>query len=282
MKIAITGAQGLFGHGLVQVCQLRHTVFPLTRRDMDITDSEQVDAVIARLNPDVIIHPAAIPDLDVCEAEPARAFQVNFHGTRNIVQAAKLTGAGVAYISSDAVFDGKKTTPYRETDATVPPTVYGRTKLRGEEAARILDRWWIFRLCVLFGPGKPNFIDKGLRKIRGSEDYVVASDQMANAASTLDAAAKILEVIEAGRTGLYHLSNAGACSRLELARRAAEIAGLDPAKVVGKPSAKMGRRAARLKYSVIDMEGIKAAGIKLPRPWQEALSDYVRTVNLKE
>ena len=282
MKIAITGAQGLFGHGLVQVCQVRHTVFPLARRDMDITDAEQVDKVIARLHPDVIIHPAAIPDLDVCESEPARAFQVNFHGTRNVVQAAKRKGAGVAYISSDAVFDGKKTSPYRETDATAPPTVYGRTKLRGEEVTQILDRWWIFRLCVLFGPGKPNFIDKGLRKIRAGEDYVVASDQMGSAASTLDAAAKILELIEAGKTGLYHLSNSGACSRLELARRAAEVAGLDPTKVVAKPSAKMGRRAVRLKYSVMDMAAIEAAGVKLPRPWQEALFDYVGTVNLKE
>ncbi len=282
MKIAITGSNGLLGYGLVQVCRRRHTVFTLTRQDLDITDSERVEEVIEHLRPDVVIHSAAIPDPDVCEAEPARAFQVNFHGTRNVAQAANRIGAGMAYISSDAVFDGKKTTPYRESDATAPPTVYGRTKLRGEEATRALDRWWIFRLCILFGPGKLNFIEKGLRKIQAGEDYVVASDQMGNAAYTLDAAAKILELIEAAKLGLYHLSNAGACDRLELARKAAEIAGLDRARVVGKPSAKMGRRAARLKYSVMDMDAIEAAGFKLPRPWPEALSDYVRTLDLKK
>ncbi|MGH9431556.1 MAG: SDR family oxidoreductase [Terriglobia bacterium] len=281
MKIAITGAQGLFGHGLVQACRRQHTVFPLTRQDVDITDAARVEEVIGHLRPDVVIHAAAIPDPDVCEAEPAKAFQVNFHGTRNVAQAAKRIGAGVAYISSDAVFDGKKKTPYQETDPTAPPTVYGRTKLRGEEATRALDRWWVFRLCVMFGPGKLNFITKGLQRIQTGQEYVVAADQMGNAAYTLDAAAKILEVIEAGNLGLYHLANRGACDRLELARKAAELAGLDPARVVGKPSAKMGRRAVRLKYSVMAMDALQAASIKLPRPWQEALAQYIQTLDLR-
>ncbi|MGH9454305.1 MAG: SDR family oxidoreductase, partial [Terriglobia bacterium] len=272
----------LLGHGLVQVCQRTHTVFPLTRPELDIRNPERAEEVIGGLRPDVVIHSAAIPDPDICEAEPAKAFQVNYHGTRNVVQAAKRIGAAVAYISSDAVYDGKKTTPYHETDPTAPPTVYGRTKLRAEEATRTLDRWWIFRLCVLFGPGKLNFITKGLQKIRAGQEYVVAADQMGNAAYTLDAAAKILELIEASKGGLYHLANHGACGRLELAQKAAELAGLDPAKVIGKPSAKMGRRAVRLKYSVMEMDALQAAGIKLPRPWQDALAEYVRTLERKK
>jgi dTDP-4-dehydrorhamnose reductase len=282
MKIAITGAAGLFGHALVQVLARKHEATGLTHGDADIARAEEIGAAIARLRPDVIIHPAGIPDLDVCEADPARAFLVNFHGTRNVVEAARELGAGVAYISTDAVFDGKKTTPYVETDAAIPPTVYGRTKLRAERIVQSLPRHWIFRVSVLFGPGKTNFIEKGLRRIAAGQDYVVAADQMGSGTYTIDAAEKIMEVVEAGRHGLYHLTNRGACTRLELAQRAAELAGLDVKKVVGKPSVEMGRRAVRLKYAVLEMRALEQAGFKQPRPWPEALAEYVRTLSLHD
>jgi dTDP-4-dehydrorhamnose reductase len=181
-------------------------------------------------------------------------------------------------ISTDAVFDGKKQTPYTESDPTNPPTVYGRTKLRAEQIVRALPEYWIFRVSVLFGPGKANFIEKGLRKIAVGGTYEVAADQMGSATYTLDAARKILEVVEARRYGLYHLSNAGPCTRLELARHAVELARLDPARVIGKPSDQMGRRAARLKYAVMEMGALQEAGFTLPRSWQEALADYVPTI----
>jgi dTDP-4-dehydrorhamnose reductase len=276
MKVAITGATGLFGHGLVEVFATRHQVFPLTRADADITRAEEVRAALAKVVPDVVVHPAGIPDLDICETDPAKGFLVNFHGTRHVVEAARELGAAVAYISTDAVFDGRKQTPYTELDPAAPITVYGRTKLRGEEIARTVPAHWIFRVSVLFGPGRTNFIEKGLRRIAAGETYVVAADQVATATYTLDAAQTIMEVVEARRYGLYHLSNQGVCSRYELARRAAELAGLDPAGVTGLPAEQMGRRAPRLKYAVMELGALKAGGFDLPRPWQEALSDYVR------
>lgn len=276
MRIAVTGAAGLFGQGLVQVISTRHTVLALTRAEADITKADEVKAALAKIAPDVVIHPAGIPDLDICEADPARGFLVNYHGVRNVVEAARELGAGVAYISTDAVFDGSKRTPYIETDATIPRTVYGRAKLRGEQIVKTLPAHWIFRVSVLFGPGKSNFIEKGLRKLAAGDSYPVAADQMGSATYTIDAAAKILEVIEARRYGLYHLSNPGACSRYELAVKAAELAGLDPSKIIGKPDAEMGRRAPRLKYAVMALDGLRIAGFGLPRPWQEALAEYVR------
>jgi dTDP-4-dehydrorhamnose reductase len=187
-------------------------------------------------------------------------------------------GAGLVHISTDAVFDGSKGMPYVETDPTAPITTYGRTKLQAEEAVKTLERYWIFRVSVLFGPGKINFVEKGLRKLAAGEEYKVASDQLGCATHTVDAGLKIMEVVEAGRYGLYHLANQGACSRFELARTAAELAGLDPAKVIGVPDALMQRRAPRLKYAVMDMEALRNAGFALTRPWQEALADYVHTV----
>jgi len=280
MRIAVTGAAGLFGQGLVQVISTRHTVFALTRAEADITKADEVKAALAKIAPNLVIHPAGIPDLDICEADPARGFLVNYHGVRNVVEAARELGAGMAYISTDAVFDGSKRQPYTETDATIPWTVYGRTKLRGEQIVKTLPAHWIFRVSVLFGPGKSNFIEKGLRKLAAGDSYPVAADQMGSATYTLDAAEKILEVIEARRNGLYHLSNSGACSRYELAVKAAELAGLDPSKIIGKPDAEMGRRAPRLKYAVMALDGLRTAGFGLPRPWQEALAEYVRGLDI--
>ena len=276
MKIAITGAGGLFGFGLVGIFSRVHTVQPLTRAEADLTKAEEVRNALSSIRPDVIIHAAAVPDLDICEADPAKAFQVNVHGTRHVVEAARELGAGVAYISTDAVFDGKKQTPYLESDRPIPPTVYGRTKLRAEQIVRGLPNHWVFRVSVLIGPGKTNFVEKGLRRIAARENYVVAADQVGSATYTPDAAQKILEVVESARYGLYHLSNSGACSRLDLARRAAELADLDPNKVIGVPSEQMGRLAPRLKYAVMEMEALRKQGFSLPRLWPEALEEYVQ------
>jgi dTDP-4-dehydrorhamnose reductase len=280
LRIAITGAAGLFGHALVAAFSSRHTVFPLTRAEADITDAESVRAALERIQPEVVVHPAGIPDLDIADADPERAQQVNVEGTRHVVESGRAVGAEVVYISTDAVFNGQKTRPYVESDPPSPITVYGRTKLGGETIVQTLPEHWIFRVPVLFGPGKTNFVEKGLRKIIAGEQYVVAGDQEGCASYTLDAAYKIMEVVEAHRYGLYHLANQGACTRYELARRAAELAGLDPSKVVGIPADQMGRRAPRLKYAVMEMAALTAAGFSLPRPWQEALADYIRTLSL--
>ena len=278
MKIAITGSRGLLGRGLVEVISRRHTVYSMGRAEADITRVDEVRTAFQRSRPDMVVHAAAIPSPDVCEMNPAQAYLVNVHGTRNVVEAAKEVGAAVAYVSTDAVFAGEKSTPYVETDATISPTVYGRTKLRGEHLVAAMPKHWIFRVCVLFGPGKLNFIDKGLRAMAAGQPYVVASDQVGNALYTLDGAEKMLEVMERGRSGLYHLTNQGTCSRYELAKYAAEKAGVDASKLAGVPSDQMGRPAARLKYSVLEMRALDDAGITLPRPWQDAMDDYLGTL----
>lgn len=278
MRVAITGAAGLFGHGLVEVFKRGHEVFPLTRQDADITDAGQVRAALKRLRPEVVVHAAAIPEPDRCETQPALAYQVNVHGARHVTEAAREVGAVVAHISTDSVFDGKKTSPYAETDATIPLSVYGRTKLRAEKIVAAAPRHWIFRVSVLFGPGKTNTIEKCLRRLTAGEQCVAASDQLSSASYTLDVAETIRQVVEARRYGLYHVTNSGPCTRVELARRAAELAGLDPASVVGLPLDQMGRPAARQKYAVLDMSSLTRAGIAPPRPWQEALAEYVGTL----
>jgi len=280
MRVAITGAAGLFGQGLVAAFSTRHEVFPLTRAEADIIDAESIRAALAGIRPDIIVHPAGIPDIDLCEADPAKAFRVNYQGTCNVASAARSLGAALVHISTDAVFDGTKVTPYLETDPTGPITVYGRTKLQAEHAVITLERYWIFRVPVLFGPAKINFVEKALRRVAAGEVYKAASDQLGCASHTVDAALKIMEVAERGPYGLYHLANQGECTRFELARSAVTSAGLDPAKVIGVPDALMQRRAPRLKYAVMEMAALRRAGFAPPRPWQEALAEYVRTLKL--
>jgi dTDP-4-dehydrorhamnose reductase len=276
MRVLITGAAGLFGHGLTQIFVEKHIVFPITHAVADTTNAAAIRDLFVKLEPEIVIHAAAIPDLDICEADPALANSVNVEGTRNVVEAARGIGAAVAFISSDAIFDGKKTTPYIETDAANPGTVYGKTKVQGEGIVATLPAHWIFRVPVLFGPGKVKFVEKGLNKLLKGEEFVAASDQVASAGYTLDLARKIMELVEAQRYGVFHVANSGSCSRYELARHAAEVAGLNSALVIGKPLSEMGGRAMRLQYSVLEMRALKQNGIAAPRPWQEALGEYIR------
>jgi dTDP-4-dehydrorhamnose reductase len=277
MKIAITGANGLFGCGLVQVIAAKHTVYPMTRATADLTDIAAVRRALGSEmeKPDVLIHTAGIPDPDLCESEPERAFNNNVVATRNVVTVARELSFPVAHISTDAVFDGSANSPRVETDPVGPVSVYGKTKLLAEREVAVLNQHWIFRISVLFGPGKDNFIDKGLRALRQGGTYTVASDQEGSATYTLDATSKILEVIENGHYGLFHLCNQGACTRLELARYAAELANLPAENIVGKPMAEMKRKAPRPKYSVMEMKALADAGIAPPRHWKEALAEYV-------
>ena len=121
MRVMITGAAGLFGYGLTQVFVTKHIVLPVTHAVADTTNAAAIRELFVKLEPEIVIHAAAIPDLDICEADPALAFSVNVEGTRNVVEAAREIGAAVAFISSDSIFDGKKTTPYLETDTRRTP-----------------------------------------------------------------------------------------------------------------------------------------------------------------
>jgi dTDP-4-dehydrorhamnose reductase len=276
MRVLITGAAGLFGQGLTQVFVEKHIVFPVTHAVADTINAAAIRDLFVKLEPEIVIHAAAIPDLDICEDDPALAFSVNVDGTRNVVEAAREIGAAVAFISSDSIFDGTKTTPYVETDATNPITVYGTTKVQGEELVATLPAHWIFRVPVLFGLGKVKFVEKGLIKLLKGEEFFAASDQVASAGYTLDLARKIMELAEARHYGVFHVANSGSCSRYELARRAAQIAGLNSTLVIGKPRSELGGRAKRLQYSVLEMRALKQNGIAAPRPWEEALEEYIR------
>jgi dTDP-4-dehydrorhamnose reductase len=280
MRVVITGATGLFGHGLVRVFSEAHEVAALGRAEADLTRGTEAEAALVALAPELIVHAAAIADVDTSEENPALARLVNVEGTRHVARAARRAGAGLVYISTDAVFDGAKGAPYVETDPVNPVSEYGRTKVAAEGIVRELEAHWIIRVSVLFGPGKTNFVEKALRRIARGEPAVAASDQLGAATYTLDAARAIRALVERGARGTFHVSNQGQCTREELAREAARLAGLDAGLVRGKSIAEMGRPGPRVAYSVMAMEGLRSAGVPLPRHWRAALVEYVSSLSL--
>jgi len=254
-----------------------HQALPITRPEADLTRLFDVRRVLLAARPDALIHTAGAPDPDKCEAAPESAFETNVVATRNVVDIAKELAIPVAHISTDAVFDGSADSPRTESDPVNPISVYGKTKLLAEQAVMQLNRYCVFRVSVLFGPGKANFISKGLGALRSGDTYTVANDQTGTATYTLDAASKIMEIMESDHHGLFHLCNTGVCNRFELMLQAAVFAGLPTSNLVGKSLSEMGRPAPRPKYAVMDMKALRMAGIAPPRNWQAALAEYIKT-----
>ena len=213
----ITGHKGQLGRQL-QAAFAGHEILGLDMPEDDITAPAIRDR-IAGFRPDLIVHAAAYTDVDGCETNPDLAFRVNAVGTQNVALAAAQTGAALLYISTNEVFDGSRRDLYREWDAVNPTSVYARSKAAGEQIVRDLTggRFYICRVAWLFGPGGNNFVTKILA---GAEKYgalKVAADEFGNPTYAPDLAQAIVGLAATGQFGIYHLTNAGFCSRHEFA-----------------------------------------------------------------
>ncbi len=274
MRIAITGSKGQLGTALqARLCD--DTLLPLDLPEFDATDVQQVRTVLAEFRPDLVIHPAAMTNVDQCEAEPDLAYRVNALGTQNVALACQAGGAPLVYISTNYVFDGSKGAPYLEYDAPSPQSVYARSKLAGEwYTATLLQRFYIVRPAWMFAPGGRNFVETVLRLARERGGMTMVTDEIGQPTYAPDLADAIARLISSELYGIYHFTNAGACSRYEWAREILQAAGLShipvaPGQDYARP-APVPRRADLRNYC-----GATQLGIVL-RPWQEALGDYLR------
>jgi len=178
MKIAITGSSGMLGSALVKELQADHQLLEIDLKNgHDITKKKIIDDEIKKFSPDLIIHAAAMTDVDGCELDPDKAKDVNVQGTKNIVDAARQ--AKLIYISTDYVFDGEfeKRRPYKETDAPKPISVYGQTKLDGEKCVRGLIDYLIIRTSWLFGPNGNNFVKTIINLAEKHKELNIVEDQ---------------------------------------------------------------------------------------------------------
>ena len=226
--------------------------------------------------PDVVIHTAAFTAVDDCERNPDLAFRVNGEGTRNVGSACRPAHAAMVYISTDYVFDGQKQSPYAETDHPNPINVYGKSKLQGENyAAELVEHSWIVRTSWLFGPLGKNFVGAILTRARQGESLRVVDDQVGAPTYTVDLAEKLVEIVERGKPGVYHVTGQGYCSWFEFAQEILAQAGMGNTPISPIDTFASGRLAPRPRNSRLVNTHLLEQGLGLLPPWQSALGRYL-------
>jgi len=270
MRIAITGARGQLGISLQDVLT-SEDVIPLNRPEYEITDSGVIPA-IASLAPEVVIHAAALTNVDDCELNPDAAYLVNALGTRNVALACQGCGAAMVYISTDYVFDGQKGEPYLEFDEPNPINVYGRSKLAGERCVQaLLHKFYIVRTAWLYSRTGDNFVKKVLRLADERDELSMVTNEVGSPTYAPDLAAAITQLIRHPLYGIYHLTNQGCCSRYEFAKKILEFAGKGDFPI--HPIDQYPRPAKPPAYAPLRNFRAAQLGIAL-RPWEEALKEY--------
>jgi dTDP-4-dehydrorhamnose reductase len=274
MTVLVTGAGGQVGQELVELLGPRAVGFG--HAELDITDRSAVLEAITATRPNAVIHAAAWTAVDAAEADPERAFAVNESGTRHVAEAADAVGARLCYVSTDFVFDGAKPTPYVETDDPNPLSVYGHSKLAGERAAgpdAIVARTsWV---CGRYGT---NMVKTILRVAAQQEHLDFVDDQRGHPTFADGLAAKLVELVDGGHRGIFHVTHQGAVSWYEFARAVLAAAGLDPDRVRPVATSELDppRPAARPANSVLENAALRAAGLELLEHHEVPLARLVR------
>jgi dTDP-4-dehydrorhamnose reductase len=281
MRYAVLGAAGQLGRDLCP--RLGGEVLALNRDRADLTRPDTLRDALQQWRPDVVVNCAAYNFVDRAESEPAAAFAVNTWGVRDLANLCREADRLLVHFSTDHVFglDEQRRTPWTEVDAPGPVSVYGLGKLAGEYLVRALcPRHLVIRTCGLYGVwgsgGKGgNFVETMLRLAGAGKSVRVVADQVCTPTFTGDLAEATVALMGRGRPGVYHVTNAGACSWFEFARAIFDHAGV-PADLLPITSREYGARARRPVYSVLAPAGLRALGLAPLRPWPEALAAYLR------
>ena len=274
MRVLILGATGLLGKALVREWT-DDKVQAMGSRDVDIRDSAKVREIVERARPDWVALAAAYTDVDGCESHRELAFAVNRDGAVNVAKAARQGGARVIFLSSDYVFDGKKTSPYEVDNRRNPQSVYGHSKAEAEiKLLEILPTCCIARTSWVFGVGGRCFPDTILRLAASRPALDVVNDQRGCPTYTIDLARAIIQLCRKDASGIVHVTNAGDCTWFEFAQEIVNGAGL-AAQVRPVSSQQMARPAPRPAYSVLSATSLRRYGIEMPK-WKDALDRYLQ------
>jgi dTDP-4-dehydrorhamnose reductase len=280
MNIALLGANGQLGHDLIPALH-EHRIHPLTRKEIDVTDSARTRELLFALSPDVILNTTAYHRVDDCETKPDLAYGVNALAVLNLIRIANDLNTVLVHISTDYVFDGAANQPYTEDAAPFPLSVYANSKLSGEFLVRALcKKYFLIRTCGLYGragsQGKGgNFVETMIAKAKRGEPIRVVNDQVVTPTYTVDLARQIARVLTLKQYGLYHMTNEGSCSWYEFASAIFQLSGVT-ADVAPTTSDLYKTPAIRPRYSVLENARLKQIGLNEMRPWRDALAAYLR------
>jgi dTDP-4-dehydrorhamnose reductase len=275
MRYALIGSAGQLG------CELRTRlegeVVALTREQVDLSQPQTLRTALTGLRPDVVVNCAAYNFVDKAESEPEAAFAVNAWAVRALAEFCRDQDRLLVHFSTDYVFglDVERRTPYAETDAPGPLSVYGLSKLAGEYQARaVAPRHVIVRTCGLYGRrgvgGKgTNFVETMLRVAGQGKPLRVVADQVCTPSAAADVAAATVDLLRSGWTGLFHVVNSGSCNWFEFAGAIFELSGLSP-ELKPTTAAAFGAAARRPAYSVLT-----SATVPPLRSWRDALASYL-------
>ena len=287
-RYVVTGSEGQLGRSLVR-CLVADSEKELetacSHGELDIADEDAVFRTFEALAaPVTVINAAAMTAVDRCESEAETAYRVNREGPGVLARACLERGYGFAHVSTDYVFDGRSKQPYRESAPTAPQSVYGRSKLEGEEQVRgTSPDFLVIRASWLFGPGQ-NFVAAILRQAGQRKEDAdntplrVVDDQRGTPTYTADLAAGLLQLIELNAAGLFHLSNTGSATWWDFARAILDQSGYGELAVEAVATEDLDLPAPRPASSLLDCSRASALGVEL-RPWQEGLAAYLASAD---
>lgn len=275
MKVLVTGYNGQLGYDVIKALNSRSIECKgVDLQDFDITDKAQTMEYVKGYNPDAVIHCAAYTAVDRAEDDEEECYRVNVIGSENLAIVCKEIDAKMLYVSTDYVYGGKGETPFETTDETDPKSVYGRTKLEGENVVRkYLDKYFVVRTSWVFGINGNNFV-KTMLRLGAERDFLnVVDDQIGSPTYTPDLARLICDLIKTDKYGIYHGTNENYCSWAEFA---AEIMKLGERNCEIKPisSSEYPVKAERPLNSRLSKACLDRAGISRLPTWQNALVRY--------
>ena len=276
IRLLVTGSSGQFGQEFCKLQSTRYEIIGMSRKDADISNPKQVKAVINKIRPQIVVHTAAITDVDACEDNPDLAMKVNCAGAENVARAAKEMGVPIVHFSTDYVFDGTKLSAYIESDITCAISHYGKSKLAGENAIKDGNsNWTIIRTSLVYSEHRRNFVKSIITQAVSGKELRVVDDQFSSPTWTKDIVDQTMKIIESNQTGLFHVASKGETSRYEFARLILKILKIDAA-VEPVTSEQRPRLAKRPGRSTLKSERLGAFGIDLMRPYNEAIEQFLK------
>jgi dTDP-4-dehydrorhamnose reductase len=282
MKVAVLGANGQLGS---DVCasfrQNGDDVVAFTHSDIELTSASAVEETLSASRPEFIVNTAAMHHVEKCEANPVDAFAANGMGAKHVAEWARRAGSTVAYVSTDYVFDGKKGTPYLESDLAAPLNAYGITKLAGENfTTAIAPKYFVLRVSAIYGlqpcraKGGLNFVELMLKLSREREELRVVDDEFVTPTPTVQIAAQLVALSRSTNYGLYHGTAEGSCSWYEFAGEIFRSTG-SRVRLERATPGEFPAKVPRPKYSVLENGALKAARLNVFTDWREGLNDYL-------